>query len=70
MIAQSHDLGNMRILIALFHLMFAMSFLIINHFRCKCIIDVMVNLLKWFTSTELPPIMGGHQKQKSITKEV
>ena len=60
----------MRILIALFHLMFAMSFQIINYFRCKCIIDAMVNLLKWFTSAELPPIMGGHQKQKSITKEV
>ena len=30
----------------------------------------MVNVLTWFTSAELPPIMGGHHKQKSITKEV
>ena len=70
MIEQSHELGNIRIFIALLHLMFATSFQIINYFRCKCIIHVMVNVLTWFTSAELPPIMGGHQKQKSITKEV
>ena len=70
MIEQSHELGNIRIFIALLHLTFATSFQIINYFTSKCIIYVMVNALTWFTSAELPPIMGGHQKQKSITKEV
>ena len=67
---QSHEICGIRVLIALLHLVFATSFQIIHYFRCKCIIYVTVDVLTWFTSWELPPIMGGHQKQKSITKEV
>ena len=67
---QSHEICGIRVLIALLHLVFATSFQIIHYFRCKCIIYVTVDVLTWFTSWELPPIMGGHQEQKSITKEV
>ena len=67
---QSHEICGIRVYIALLHLVFATSFQIIHYFRCKCTIYVTVDVLTWFTSWELPPIMGVHQKQKSITKEV